>query len=143
MTPFPVQMDPRALRLGYSEAFNVGIQQQLTPNTKLELAYVGNRGHRLTDAALAWNEGKTTDFLKLVRNNPGLNGYNDWVCSAADAASYGVPYPYPNFCAPALAAIAPLPQMAAAESTYWYYANLYYAGIPLGQSYYDSMVVDV
>jgi hypothetical protein len=53
MSPFPVEVDPRALRLGYSEQFNVGVQQQLTPNTRLEIAYVGNRGHRLTDTALA------------------------------------------------------------------------------------------
>ncbi|MGB6686209.1 MAG: carboxypeptidase regulatory-like domain-containing protein [Terracidiphilus sp.] len=143
MYPFPVDMDPRALRLGYSEAFNFGIQQQLTTNTRLEVAYVGNRGHRLTDAALAWNEGSTPDFLKLVANNPGLNAYSNYVCSAAQAASEGVPYPYPNFCAPALAAIAPLPQMASAEVNYWFYANLQYAGLPLGESFYDSLVVDV
>jgi hypothetical protein len=53
MLPFPVEVDPRALKLGYSEAFNVGIQQQLTPNTRLEVSYVGNRGHRLTDLARA------------------------------------------------------------------------------------------
>ena len=29
------------------------------------------------------------------------------------------------------------------RSDYWDYANLNYAGIPLGQSFYDSMVVDV
>ena len=143
MYPFPVDMDPRALRLGYSEAFNFGVQQQLTTNTRLEVAYVGNRGHRLTDAALAWNEGSTPEFLKLVANNPGLNAYSNYVCSAAQAASEGVPYPYPNFCAPALAAIAPLPQMASAEVNYWFYANLQYAGLPLGQSFYDSLLVDV
>jgi hypothetical protein len=143
MYPFPVEMDPRALRLGYSEAFNFGFQQQLTANTRLEVAYVGNRGHRLTDAALAWNEGSTSNFLKLVANNPGLNAYSNYVCSPSQAASEGVPYPYANFCAPALAAIAPLPQMASAEVNYWYYANLQYAGLPLGQSFYDSLIVDV
>lgn len=143
MSPFPVEMDPRALRLGYSEQFNFGIQQQLTTNTRLEVAYVGNRGHRLTDAALAWNEGSTANFLRLVNANPGLNAYSNYVCSAANAASEGVPYPYSGFCAPALAAIAPLPQLASAEVNYWFYANLYYAGLPLGQSFYDSLVVDL
>ena len=42
-----------------------------------------------------------------------------------------------------MAAIAPLPQMPAAEVNYWYYPNLQYVGLPLGQSYYDSLVVDV
>jgi hypothetical protein len=42
-----------------------------------------------------------------------------------------------------MAMTAPMPQMAGAEVTYWYYPNLQYAGLPLGQSFYDSMVVDV
>ena len=63
-TLFPiVNVDPRALKLGYSEAFNFGIEHELTPNTRLEIAYVGNRGHHLTDTALAWNQGPTFDFL--------------------------------------------------------------------------------
>ena len=33
--------------------------------------------------------------------------------------------------------------MSAAEVNYWYYPNLQYVGLPLGQSYYDSLVVDV
>ncbi len=145
MTPFPVSMDPRALRLGYSEAFNGGIQQQLTPNTRLEISYVGNRGHRLTDAALAWNQTSTDKFLALLKAHPDMNiwDYGQYIYSAADAQAYGVPYPYPGFWGPPLAALAPLPQMAAAEVEYWYYPNLQYAGLPLGQSFYDSMVVDV
>ena len=143
MYPFPVEVDPRALRLGYSEAFNFGVQQQLTPNTRLEISYVGNRGHRLTDTALAWNETSTANFLRVVNANPGINAFNDYVYSPSDAASYGVPFPYPYFYGPALAATAPLPQMSAAEVNYWYYPNLQYVGLPLGQSFYDSMVVDV
>jgi len=37
---------------------------------------------------------------------------------------------------------APMPQMAAGEVTYWYYA-ICSMGLPLGQSFYDSLVVDV
>lgn len=155
MTPFPVSVDPRSLRLGYSEAFNFGVQQQLTPNMRLEISYVGNRGHRLTDTALAWNESSTATFLNLVDSNPAtaangyqsINPYNDYIyCPAAagpSAATYGAPCPYAGFYGPAMAAIAPMPQMANAEATYWYYANLQYAGLPLGQSFYDSLVVDV
>jgi hypothetical protein len=155
MYPFPVSVDPRSLRLGYSEAFNVGVQQQLTPNTRLEIAYVGNRGHRLTDAALAWNESNTSTFLNLVDSNPAtaangyqaINPYNDYIYCPAVAgpspATFGAPCPYAGFYGPAMAAIAPMPQMANAEATYWYYANLQYAGLPLGQSFYDSLIVDV
>ncbi len=143
---FPVvSVDPRALKLGYSEAFNFGIEHELTPNTRLEVAYVGNRGHHLTDTALAWNQGPTATFQRLAQQGVAYN----YVCSPADAAQFGVPYPsgnqyvYGNFCASTLAAIAPYPQLADAEGNYWGYANLNYVGLPLGQSFYDSMVVDV
>ena len=143
-----VNVDPRALRVGYSDAFNLGVQYQLTPNMRVEGSYVGNRGHRLTDTALAWNQGPTSTFLRLAQQNPGINAYSNPVCSASDAAGYGIAYPYPGFCGTALEAIAPYPQVAAAffnPYTYagWYYPSLVYAGLPLGQSYYDSFVVDV
>jgi hypothetical protein len=148
MLPFPVAVDPRALELGYSEAFNFGVQQELSPNTRLEISYIGNRGHHLTDTALAWNEGPTSTFLRLVNQNPGLWAFSNYVCSPADAASYGVAYPYTangGFCGPVLAAIAPFPHMAQAEANYWFLCcgNLAYVGLPLGQSFYDSLVFNV
>ncbi len=145
MLPFPVETDPAALRLGYSEAFNFGLQQQLTPNTRLEISYVGNRGHRLTDTALAWNQTSTQNFLRLVDQNPGFSIWNWMYCPSGYGSVSGVACPYPNFYGSPLAALAPLPQMAAAEGNYWYgcCANINYAGLPYGQSFYDSMVVDV
>ncbi|MGB8030755.1 MAG: carboxypeptidase regulatory-like domain-containing protein [Terracidiphilus sp.] len=149
MYPFPVETDPRSLRLGYSEAFNFGVQQQLTPNTRLEIAYVGNRGHRLTDTALAWNETTTQNFLNLVdlpQFQPPNQPFSiyDWMYCPSGYGSFGaVACPYPNFFGSPLAALAPLPQMASAENWYWYYPNLNYVGLPLAQSFYDSLVVDV
>jgi len=146
MLPFPVETDPRSLRLGYSEAFNFGVQQQLTSSMRFELSYVGNRGHRLTDTALAWNETTTQKFLNLIKQIPNMNiwDYSQYLfCPQAPFA--GVSCPYPNFWGPPLAALAPLPQMAAAETDYWYgcCADINYAGLPLGQSFYDSMVAEV
>jgi hypothetical protein len=140
---FPaVSVDPHALRVGYSDAFNLGVQYELTRDMRVEVSYVGNRGHRLTDTSLAWNEGPTSTFLRLSQQYPDLNGFNHYVCNSADAASYGVNYPYTGFCGPVLSAIAPYPQFAQAESNFWFYPNLLYVGLPRGQSYYDSMVVD-
>ena len=142
-TLFPlVNVDPRALRAGTSSAFNVGVQYELTPNTRIEVSYVGNRGNHLADTALAWNEAPASTFFNLV-NKYGSNQYNNYVCSPSDATTYGVKYPYPGFCAPVLAAVAPYPQVAAWASTYWYYYNLIYVGLPLGQSFYDSMVLNL
>jgi len=146
---FPlVNVDPRALRVGYSDAFNLGVQYELTPNMRVEASYVGNRGHRLTDTALAWNQGPTSTFLRLAQQNPGLSAYSNPVCSASDAAGYGIAYPYNGFCGTLLEAIAPYPQVAQAffnPYTYagFYYPSLTYVGLPLGQSYYDSMIIDV
>ncbi|MGO9403721.1 MAG: carboxypeptidase regulatory-like domain-containing protein [Terriglobales bacterium] len=147
---FPVTYtDPRALRVGYIEQFNFGIQQELTPNTRLEISYVGNRGHRLTDSSLAWNEGPSSTFQRLGQQGLLNPSAPTWVCDPATAAQYGVPYPsgnqyvYGNFCGPVLAAIAPSPQLADADTNYWGYDSLLYAGLPRGQSFYDSMVVDV
>ena len=131
-TLFPlVSVDPRALEPGYSLASDIGAQFELTPNTRLEVSYVGNRGHHLTDTALAWNEAPASTFFNLV-NQFGANQYNDYVCSPSDATAYGVKYPYAGFCAPVLAAIAPYPQAAAWASTIWYYYNLNYVGLPVG-----------
>jgi len=144
---FPeVTVDPRALRAGYVESFNFGIQQELTPNMRLEVAYIGNRGHRLTDTALNWNQAPTSTFLNLWKTEAAegyIGAYADYVCDPGTASYYGVPYPYAGFCGPALAAAAPFPHLAQSEVNYWGYANLLYVGLPFGQSFYDSMVVDV
>jgi len=143
---FPlVSVSPNALRAGYVDTFNIGAQYELTPNMRLEVAYVGNRGHRLPDTALAYNEPSASTFLKVVNNpvNAGINAFNDYVCSAQQAAAAGVPYPYPGFCAPALAAIAPYPQVAAAAETTWFFYNQLYVGLPAAQTYYNSMIVDL
>ncbi len=146
-TLFPlVNVDPRALRVGYSDAFNAGVQYELTPNTRIEVSYVGNRGHRLSDTSLAYNQAPTSAFLHFAQDptiGPNLNGFSNYVCSPADAAGYGIKYPYTGFCGPLLSAIAPYPQLAQAESNFWFFPNLLYVGLPLGQSYYDSMFIDV
>jgi carboxypeptidase family protein len=144
-------VDPHALLGGFSEAFNLGVQYELTPTMRLEVAYVGNRGHHLPDTALAWNEGSASTFLNVVRANPGngttippINAFNDYVCSPADAAKFGVPFPYPGFCGPALAAITPFPRVAAASiNVFGGFPPLTYVGLPVGQSYYNSMIIDV
>ncbi len=73
-------------------------------------------------------------------HNPNPYSYN--VCSAADAATFGIKYPFPGFCGDFYQAIAPYPQLAMLMDTY-YYDHLYYVGLPLAQSYYDSMVIDL
>jgi hypothetical protein len=137
-------VDPHALLGGFSEAFNIGAQYEVTPTMRLEVAYVGNRGHHLPDTALAWNEGSASTFLKVVNQNPGINAFNDYVCNQAQATQFGVPLPYPTFCGPALAAITPFPRSAAASiNIFGGFPPITYVGLPIAQSYYDSMVIDL
>jgi Carboxypeptidase regulatory-like domain len=141
---FPVvSVDPRALFAGYTDNINIGVQFQLTKTSSLETSYIGNRGHRLQDSSLGYNESSASKFFKLYNS---ANSF-DYVCSASDATAVSqasgvqVPYPYNGFCGPAYAAIAPYPQVALGLDTYEYYPNLYYVGLPIGQSYYNSLVV--
>ena len=147
---FPlVSVDPHALLAGYSDAFNIGAQYELTPNTRLEVAYVGNRGHHLPDTSLAWNEPSASTFLNTITQNPGLNPYNDYIFCATKGQPVtgqgvvGINCPYNNYYGPAMAAIAPYPQVAQAATEYWFYYNQLYVSLPIAQSYYDSMIIDV
>jgi len=138
ITQFPVvTVDPNALKAGYTDTFNIGVQYELTPTMRIEGSYIGNRGHHLQDSALNNNQANASTFFNLINSGNGFN----YVCDKGIAAKYGVPFPYAGFCAPAVSAIAPYPQLSAAETTYWFYPTLYYVGLPLGQSYYDSMVL--
>jgi hypothetical protein len=156
---FPlVSVDPHSLMPGFTDAFNIGLQYELTPTMRIEVAYVGNRGHHLPDTALAWNESTSARFLKTVNANPGMNPYNNYIfCSQSGAPVTsdlgGNPLTginCPNLTAtnsfyygPALATIAPSPQAANWAAQYYFFYNLNYVGLPIAQSSYNSMVVDL
>jgi len=135
---FPVvSVNPDTLKTGYSETLNLGVQYELTKTSRIEASFIGNRGHRLIGSNLAYNEANPKTFMNLY------NSGNFWatVCDPATAASKGVPYPYPGFCGPSQAAIAPYPQLATGMDWYIFYPNLYYVGLNKGQSFYDSLVL--
>jgi hypothetical protein len=158
---FLTTVDPHALMAGLSQAFNIGAQYELTHDLRLEVAYVGNRGHHLPDTALAYNQPSAQEFLNVVNANPGLVTYGDFSswnfaggCTQGGPvpSGYGIgaPYvgitcPYTGFSAPALAALAPYPQVASWSAANWFgtAAEPSYVGLPLGQSFYNSMVVDL
>ncbi|HXM97366.1 MAG TPA: carboxypeptidase regulatory-like domain-containing protein [Candidatus Dormibacteraeota bacterium] len=153
-------VDPHALMPGFSTTFNLGVEYELTRNMRLEVAYVGNRGHHLPDTALAWNEPSASAFLNVEKQNPGLQPYGDyssWNFSGSGCTKggpilnnygsgpgtyVGLTCPYTGFQGPALAAIAPMPQLATwSIQNFYYWLN--YVGLPIGQTSYNSMVVDV
>jgi hypothetical protein len=137
---FPIAtVDLHALTAGYTENWNVGAQYGVTKNLRVEISYIANRGHRLQGSNLAYNEANTGRFFDLVKSGNASTP----VCDPWTAGSIGVPYPFSGFCGPAFAAIAPYPQLAQGAAYYVGYPNLYYVGLPLGQSFYDSMAVEV
>jgi len=155
-----VYTDPHSLMPGFADTFNIGVQHEFTPNLRLEVAYVGNRGHHLPDTALAWNEPPASTFLDVEKQNPGLVPYGDFSswnfnggCTKGQpipnnfgfgpGTYVGITCPYTGFSGPALAALAPSPQLADWSSAIWFYYDLYYAGLPIGQTSYNSMVVDL
>lgn len=146
-TVFPlVSVDPHALMPAFTDTMNIGVQYELTPTTRVEVSYIGNRGHHLPDTALAWNEPTSSTFLNVVNANPGINPYNNYVYCAnkGDATGLvGITCPYAGFYGPALAALAPSPQAANWAASYYYYYNLNYVGLPLGQTSYNSMVIEL
>jgi hypothetical protein len=129
----PVSIDPHTLDLGYTHNFNAGVQYQLTKNILVSASYVGNRGRRLHDPSLAFNESDHKTFLNLVNSGH----FWDWVQDSTTAAKAGVPFPYAGFQGYAFQAIVPYPQVATL------YSPIYYVGTPKGQSTYDSMVIEV
>jgi hypothetical protein len=141
-------VDAHALMPAFTDTMNFGVQYELTPNMRVEVAYVGNRGHHLPDTALAWNEPTASTFLNVVNANPGLVPYGDfssWQSCAkrGDPTAYvGITCPYDNFFGPMLAALAPSPQLAnLSTQNFFYWLN--YVGLPIGQTSYNSVVVEV
>lgn len=155
-----VYTDPHSLMPGFADSINAGVQYELTPNMRLEVSYVGNRGHHLPDTALAWNEPSASTFLNVEQQNPGLQPYGDfssWNFSGTGCTKggpvpsgfgFGPPYvgitcPYTGFTGPALAALAPSPQLANWSTATYFFYDLYYVGLPIGRTSYNSMVVDL
>lgn len=155
-----VYTDPHSLMPGFADAINLGVQYELTPNMRVEVSYVGNRGHHLPDTALAWNEPSASTFLNVEQQNPGLQPYGDfssWNFSGTGCTKgggvpsgfgFGAPYvgitcPYTGFTGPALAALAPSPQLANWSTATYFFYDLYYVGLPIGRTSYNSMVVDL
>jgi len=136
---FVPSIDPHSLEVGYTHSFNFGVQFQLTKNTRIEASYIGNRGKRLQDSGLAYNEPSPSVFFNLVNSGH----FYDWVYDQASADAAGVPFPYAGFSNYAFVAQAPYPQLATWADTWNYYPNMYVEGYGKGTSYYDSFVLEL
>jgi hypothetical protein len=102
----PVQHDP------YSERWDIGIQQAVTPSTMLEVLYVGNHGVHLPvntqnlnaveKQYLATNpyrdQDMATAYAKTVANPFATKLPNSSGCNGSTTAFSNLLVPYPQFC---------------------------------------------
>ena len=116
-----VTIDPHMLSQGYIHQFNGGVEYGITKDARVSVNYVGNRGERLHDGNLAYNEPSASTFLNLMNSG---NDY-DWVSDAPSAAAAAVPYPYSGFQGYAYQAIAPFPQVALTYGPLYYVERLW------------------
>lgn len=114
-------------RLPRIHSWNITVQRQLTQNLSVEAAYVGNRGTRLI----------TGNFVNLNQNDFSVLSMGDkllqQINSAEDAATLGVPYPYPGFQGTVAQALRPFPQ----------YQGIGDPQATVGESNYNSLQVKV
>jgi len=113
----------------YIQQWNFNLQRQLPAKFTLDVGYLGNKGTRLRNGEIDRLNQLPASVLstygsKLTRS----------VTSAADAAAYGIAYPYPGFSGTVASALRPYPQLYGL-STVSVYAS------PLGFSTYHGLQV--
>lgn len=128
--------DQESLKPGYTHQWNVSVQHSITPDTMLEVTYMGNDGNRLHSGFLRRNQPKRAEYEAL--SDPGA-----WIWDADSAAAAGVEYPYVGFSGYAGMAITPYPHITGCgnwgRGDYCPWSPLYFIGSPLGESSYESL----
>jgi hypothetical protein len=125
--------DPRYGIIPYTQNWNLNIQRRLPKDMMLEVGYVADKGSLLYTggpytAAARINQVPASVLTQYgsVLNNP--------VTTPAQAAQYGIKYPYPGFGGTVASALRPYPQLRA-NST------ISDANAPLGFSTYESLEI--
>jgi len=118
-----VSIDPRSLMLGNVQQWTVGVQRELSPNTRLDISFIQNHGYHLQSGYLAANQPKLQDYTAMAQAGQMWNwvtkpGYNNW-------SGFG------------WAAVAPFPTVAMT------WGPLFFVNSPLGNSDYQSLQVSL
>jgi hypothetical protein len=122
-------IDPSYDRIPYVQQWNLNIQREIPGNIVLDVGYVANKGTRLKDQALAVINQLPPSVLAQYGTT-----LNSTVASAADAAKYGIAYPYPGFSGTVASALRQYPQLRANNTITDY-------GAPLGFSTFNSLQI--
>jgi hypothetical protein len=125
----PGMVDPRYGRSPYIQQWNFNVQRELPKKLVLDVGYVGLK-----------STGLKNDSLVRIDQIPvsALQQYgaklNNVIRTAADAATYGIAYPYPGFQGTLSAALRPYPQVFGNNTVTTY-------GTPIGFATYNSLQV--
>ena len=101
-------IDPHYNKIPYVQQWNLNIQRELPGNIVLDVGYVANKGTRQKDQELARINQLPVSALAQYGTT-----LNSTVASAADAAKYGIAYPYPGFSGTVASALRQYPQIRA------------------------------
>ena len=123
-------VDPRYGVAPYIQQWNLNVQKMLPGKILLDVGYIGNKGTKLRGGLVRPNQTPASVIQKY-----GTTLANT-INNAADAARWGVPYPYPGFVGTVNSALRQYPQLRA-NSTVGVTAP------PEGMSTYNSMTVTV
>jgi hypothetical protein len=125
----PNAVDPNYGSSPYVQAWNLNIQRELPWNVVVDAGYIGRKGTGLREGRLAMANQVPAWALEKYGSD-----LNNPVRNAADAATYGIAYPYPGFNGTVASALREFPQVRG-NATIGVY------GSPLGFSSYHSFQV--
>ena len=90
----------------YIQQWNLNLQKQLPGKVLVDVGYIGNKGTKLRYPGLErLNQTPASVIAQYGANLPRT------ITSAADAARYGAPYPYPGFSGTVNSALRQFPQL--------------------------------
>jgi len=115
-----VSIDPRMLELGNVQAWNAGVQREISRGLIIEGNVLQNHGYHLESGY-------------VNANQPVLSTYTALVQAGLQYATVTIP----GFTGPGWASVAPFPNVAAT------FGPLYYVGTPRGNTDYQSLQLSV
>ena len=127
----PGMIDPNYGKAPYMQQWNFNVQRELAKKLIVDIGYVGSKGTRLRNGALAQLNQLAPSLLSQfgrTLNNPVRN--------LADAVANGIAYPFPGFTGTVASALRRYPQVQGNQTI----ANY---GAPLGFSTYNSLQIVV
>jgi hypothetical protein len=118
-----VSIDPRSLTPGNTQQWNVGVQRELSRDTKLDVSWIQSHSYHLHSGYLRTNQPTVANMQAYVANGTYPASYNGYWGYGGTGPGYQ--------------GITPYPQVAVA------YGPMFSVGSPLGNSDYKSFQVSV